>query len=143
MDVSVGSVGVTSVTVAVAFWLESYIDVAVMVAVVPLAGAVKFPLPSIVPPPVTDQVKSVHSGLELLSQSPLITAPGGTPVTDVLGLNENCSLKPIVNVEGTMLTRTPESSVTAAVAVALVPVVESATLTVTVMLVFAGTMGGA
>src|SRR5882724_4391857 len=91
-------------------------------------------------------VTAVHGVVDVnprLSQTPLIEAFGGTPITFTLTGNGKVSLLPIVNVEGAKLTLTPESSVTVAVADALVPLAELAACTVTVIVVFAGTRAGA
>jgi hypothetical protein len=76
-----------------------------------------------------------------LSQTPLMAAVAGTPVTEATKVK--VSWVPMMNVEGTMLTRTPESSVTVPVADALVPVWELLAVTLTVIVVLAGTVAGA
>jgi hypothetical protein len=93
--------------------------------------AVCGPREVIVPPPLTLQVTAEQGTgtFVVLSHLPLITALDGTPVTPAV--NRNVSPVPMVAVDGVTLKRTPESSVT--VAVALLPS-SVATLTVTVEL---------
>src|SRR3990172_2135054 len=115
-----------------------------MAAVPVVEGAVYKPVAeSMVPLPLTLQVTAVQGTGKLvtLSQTLLMAAVGGTPVT--ASTKVNVSSVPMVNLVGTMLTRTPESSVTVAVADADVPVWELPAVTLIVMVVLAGTVAGA
>ena len=95
-------------------------EVAVIVAVVAVLGAVYKPVEeSMVPDPVTVQVTAVHSGRPEFGLAELhveVTALKGTPAT--VAKNGSVSPVPMVNVDGVTVTERPEISVTVADAVA-------------------------
>ena len=116
-------------------------EVAVIVAVVAVPGAVYKPVEELmVPDPVTVQVTAVHSGSPELGLAELhveVTALKGTPVT--VAKNGSVSPVPMVNVDGVTVTERPETSVTVADAVAVV----FCTAAPTVIVVLGGMEAGA